>query len=260
MSTLSNIEIETEIESGRLLIGADVTMVEGSSYQLRLGNVYYDLSEGGKRFELPEGQKILIKPGHRVVLITAEELSVPTNQVARVVSKGSLFSIGLSPVATYADPGFSGNLGLVTHNLSDKYVELPQGEPIAKVEFNLLSSTTTKPYKGQHGFQTGMWPIKEQLQKTYDDVKDDGRVFSEAAEALALLPNATRVIIQRLESTLLWTVVALFLAIGINAVTLVLIKNDSPLLGHLYGVAGSLVATGLVAIGAILINYFRRTK
>jgi hypothetical protein len=36
----------------------------------------------------------------------------------------------LNPVATHADPGFGGNLGIVTQNLSDKFIELPQGEPI----------------------------------------------------------------------------------------------------------------------------------
>jgi dCTP deaminase len=66
------------------------------------------------------------------VLITAEDLAIPDDILVRVVSKGSLFSIGLSPVATYADPGFTGNLGIVTENISDKYVELPQGEAIAK--------------------------------------------------------------------------------------------------------------------------------
>ena len=116
MATLSNVDLEKEIAAGRLLVGTDDAMVEGSSYQLRLGNVYYDLSENGKRFELAEGEKILVKPGHRVVLITKEEFDVPADIVSRVVSKGSLFSIGLSPVATYADPGFTGNLGIVTQN------------------------------------------------------------------------------------------------------------------------------------------------
>lgn len=259
MTTLSNIEIEKEIQSGGLLQGANEQMVEGSSYQLRLGNVYYDLSEEGKRFELEPNKKVIIKPGHRVVLITAEEFSIPSNIVARVVSKGSLFSIGLSPVATYADPGFAGNLGIVTQNLSNKYVELPQGEPIAKVEFTRLSSPATKLYQGQHGFQAGIWPIKTHLQKSHSEVEKDERVFPETQEALALLPEATRVIIRRLEKTILWTVFALVVAISMNALTLYLIETDNNLLDHVYGIAGSLLATAIVAIGAFLISFLRRT-
>ncbi len=59
-----------------------------------------------------------------------------------MVCKGSLFSIGLSHVATYADPGFKGNLGIVTQNLSDKYIVPPPGEQIAKIDFTQLSGAT----------------------------------------------------------------------------------------------------------------------
>lgn len=90
MATLSNVELEEEIREGRLLTNADENMIEGASYQLRLGNVYYDLSEDGKRFELTADKKVLIKPGHRVVLITHEKFDVPPNLVDRVVSKGVL--------------------------------------------------------------------------------------------------------------------------------------------------------------------------
>ena len=126
--------------------GADPGRLAGACYELRMGNVYYDLTEGGKRFALAPGQIVLIKPGHRVVLITAEELEVPPDILVRVESKGSLFSVELSPVATYADPGFGGNLGVVTQNISDKYIELPQGEPIAKADFTRLTIRAARPY------------------------------------------------------------------------------------------------------------------
>ena len=138
MTTLSDVDISAEIQARGLIRGADPGRLAGACYELRMGNVYYDLTEGGKRFALTPGQIVLIKPGHRVVLITAEELEVPPDILVRVVSKGSLFSVGLSPVATYADPGFGGNLGIVTENVSDKYIELPQGEPIAKADFTRL--------------------------------------------------------------------------------------------------------------------------
>lgn len=260
MTTLSNVDLEEEMKSGRLLTGIDEKMIEGSSYQLRLGNVYYDLSENGKRFELAAGQKVLIKPGHRVVLITQEEFDVPSNMVSRIVSKGSLFSVGLSPVATYADPGFSGKLGIVTQNFSNHYIELSQGEPIAKADFTALSQPSTKLYKGQHGFQADIWPIKTHLQKSHREVSQDNRVFSEQKEALALLPEATRVIIRQLETRVLWLLAVLLLAVGINGLTLYLVEIESDILNHLYGVVGSLVASGVVAVLAFGVAFFRRTK
>lgn len=260
MATLSNVDLEKEIAAGGLLVGTDDAMVEGSSYQLRLGNVYYDLSENGKRFELAEGEKILVKPGHRVVLITKEEFDVPADIVSRVVSKGSLFSIGLSPVATYADPGFTGNLGIVTQNFSNRYIQLSQGEPIAKADFSRLSSPATKLYNGQHGFQAEIWPIKSHLQKTHSEVANDYRVFSEEDEALALLPEATRVIIRRLERRVLWLLALLVLAIGLNGIALYLVETESALVDDFYGVLGSLIASGILAVAALVVGFLGRTK
>lgn len=260
MTTLSNVDLENEMKSGRLLTGIDEKMVEGSSYQLRLGNVYYHLSENGKRFELAADQNVIIKPGHRVVLITQEEFDVPSNMVSRVVSKGSLFSVGLSPVATYADPGFSGKLGIVTQNFSNHYIELSQGEPIAKADFTILSQPSTKLYKGQHGFQAEIWPIKTHMQKSHKEVSHDKRVFTEQKEALALLLEATRVIIRQLESRVLWLLATLVLVIGLNGLTLYLVETESDFLDHLYGVLGSLIASGIIAVAALSVAFFRRTK
>lgn len=256
MATLNDTEIRTEIKAERLLHGADPSHLAGACYELRMGSVYYDLTEGAKRIELNNGETALIKPGHRVVLITLEKLNIPTDILVRVVSKGSLFSIGLSPVATYADPGFSGNLGIVTENVSDKYIELPQGEPIAKADFTRLSGSAEKVYQGQHGFQTGIWPIKTQLQKSYSDVKDDPRVLSERTEALALLPDATRTIIRQIEKTQAWINFALVAAIILNTATI--IAANTQWIDNIIAIIINLFTSAITALGVILINYFRK--
>lgn len=256
MTTLSDNEIRYELGHGRLIRNPSDEMLDGSCYQLRLGNVYYDLSEDANRIELEPSQKALIKPGHRVVLITQEELDTPSDIAVRVVSKGSLFAVGLSPVATYADPGFKGKLGIVTQNISDKYVELPQGEPIAKADFTKLSSDAAKLYEGQHGFQAGIWPIKTHLQKTHAEVASDPRVGSEKDEAFALLPAATRTVIRRMETTQLWTNFGLVVAILLNA-ALIFVVNQQFIAG-VTGLLISLAANAVFAIGALMISFFRR--
>lgn len=256
MTTLSDNEIAHEIGSQRLVRNADLAMLEGACYQLRMGTIYYDLTESGRRLALQSGEAALIKPGHRVVLITAEELDVPYDILVRVVSKGSLFSVGLAPVATYADPGFAGNVGIVTQNISDRYIELPQLEPIAKADFTRLTSPTSRPYQGQHGFQLGIWPIKTHLQKEYMEVAGDRRLLSEKEEAFALLPSATRTVIRRIESTQMWTDLALGLAIVINAVTLFLVGGK--LMDNIYGIVGNLVASALLSLGVLRGKFPRR--
>jgi dCTP deaminase len=257
MTTLSDVDILDAIDSQALIRNADADRVAGACYELRMGNVYYDLTEAGKRFALAPGEHVLIKPGHRVVLITAEELEVPADILVRVVSKGSLFSIGLSPVATYADPGFDGNLGIVTENVSDKYIELPQGEPIAKADFTRLTSAAGKLYQGQHGFHMGIWPIKTHFQKAHADVSGDDRVLSEKAEALALLPEATRSVIRRIESTQFITDIGLVCAIILNAIALFL--TSGKFVDAFYGVVGNLVASAVLGIVLLVHRYLQRT-
>lgn len=257
MSTLTDGDIRTEIDADRLIRNADVKGLAGACYELRMGNVYYDLSEDGKRFELGPDEKVLIKPGHRVALITAEDVDIPNDILVRIVSKGSLFSIGLSPVATYADPGFSGNLGIVTENVSDKYIELPQGEAIAKADFTRLSGIVVKSYEGQHGFHTGIWPIKTHLQKTHVEVKSDKRVRTERDEALALLPAATRTIIRRVERTQFWIAFGLGLAILLNAGALFAIRSDW--MTNIDAITTNLLASAIIGIGTLLMAHIRKT-
>lgn len=176
MKVLADHEIEAAIVRGELILDALAGGCRGACYELRMGNVYYDLTDGGRRLEVDPGGNALIKPGHRVVLITHERLSLGTNIFARIVSKGSLFSIGLSAVATYADPGFHGRLGIVTQNISDKYILLPALEPIAKVDFTVLETAASHPYRGQHGYETQIWPIRHQLQKTREQLRGDPRL------------------------------------------------------------------------------------
>ncbi|MGA2057942.1 MAG: hypothetical protein ABSG88_21880 [Bradyrhizobium sp.] len=174
--TLADHEIEAAIVRGELVLDAVPEGCVGACYELRMGNVYYDLTESEKPRSVDPGGNILIKPGHRVVLITHERLALNADVFARIVSKGSLFSVGLSAVATYADPGFRGRIGIVTQNISDKYIMLPLLERIAKVDFTILETPARRPYQGQHGFDTEIWPIKHQLQKTREQLAGDPRL------------------------------------------------------------------------------------
>lgn len=198
MSILSDKEIKEKIKFDRLIENSIEDNVGPSFYELRMGDVYYDLTEDNKRIELKNDQDVIIKPGHLVVLITKEKINIPDDLLGRIVSKGSLFSIGLSPACTNADPGFQGNMGIVTQNSSNKYIKIPQGESIAKIDFNELTTKAEKPYRGQHGYHTQIWPIKKQMQSEHAEVKTDIRIESELNEAYKILPNSTSQVIRKL--------------------------------------------------------------
>jgi len=150
--------------------------VKQACYELRAGLVYYDLTVGSDPIPVKDGESVLIKPRHLVVLITRESLLLPSDILGRILSKGSLFSLGLTPVNTYADPGFSGNLGIVFFNVSSKYVRIPVGMSIAKIEFSRLSKAVERPYDGQHGYQSSIWPIRTDLLMSDSQATKDHRV------------------------------------------------------------------------------------
>ena len=133
--------------------------VKQACYELRAGEIYYDLSKEAERTVVPAGSYILIKPRQLIAIITKEVLEIPQDVLARILTKGKLFSIGLLPVNTYADPGFVGNLGIVFSNASTNYLKIYPGEPIAKIEFSRLEHPVRRAYHGQHGYQTKIWPI-----------------------------------------------------------------------------------------------------
>lgn len=189
MTVLSNIQIEELIAQGTLIKNSAASRVGAACYELRAGKTYFDLTENNLRIDLTPRESIIIKPWHRVVILTQESLEIPNNILARVVSKGSLFSVGLSAVCTQADPGFKGQLGIVTQNFSDKYIKIDQGQAIAKIDFSLLSSESTKPYDGQHGFKSNIWPIDTTLQKQHKELASNPRVDSELNEAYKVLPR-----------------------------------------------------------------------
>lgn len=134
--------------------------VKQACYELRVGRYYYNVNDDVKRHELKENYFVVLKPHSQVVIITLEKIKLPEDILARILTKGSLFSIGILPVNTYADPGFYGRLGIVLNNASNDYLKLQYGESIAKIEFDRLQFPVSFPYHGQHGWETEIWPIR----------------------------------------------------------------------------------------------------
>jgi dCTP deaminase len=175
--TLNDEDIKSLCQEGLLIEeNFDSKRIKQACYELRCGNVYYDLSKGSQKYVLTGKDNLLLKPKQTLVVITMESLRLPAYILGRILTKGVLFSIGILPVNTYADPGFSGRLGIVLHNLSNSYLKIAPGDAIAKIEFSRLQSPVAKPYEGQHGYQTEIWPIRTDMIMTKDEIRQDPRI------------------------------------------------------------------------------------
>ena len=159
--TLNDAEIKKLGQEGKLIIeDFSEKNVKQACYELRAGDTYFNLTEGATRHTVEDGEIILFKPHQTIVIITKEKFHLPADILARFLLKGALFSVGFAPVNTYADPGFYGRMGIVMNNASNNYLKIKSGDIIAKVEFDRLQTPVETPYHGQHGFETGVWPMR----------------------------------------------------------------------------------------------------
>lgn len=167
--------------------GFEASQVKQTCYELRVGRYAYFLSrpENERKVEINEQNPLIVRPQEVVTIITYEEVNMPDFILGRIISKGHLFSIGLSPVITYADPGFSGNMGITFINLSKKTIKFGYKDSICKIEFEKLGKNVSQPYHGQHNFASEIWPIdankflpRREIEKK--DIADDRLMKADA--------------------------------------------------------------------------------
>jgi deoxycytidine triphosphate deaminase len=111
-----------------------------SSYDLTIGDEYYAGWDGHSRSieteRLKPGQSFTIPP-HGVCFILSEEtISLPPDITAKVSLRMSLVYSGLVLTSQPPfDPGYSGKVIVMVHNLSARPHDLKQGERMATIEF-----------------------------------------------------------------------------------------------------------------------------
>lgn len=257
---LSDKDVREQIQLNKIIVnGFDPNRLKGASYGLTAGDSYFDLTEDPSlkiTAKNEDGKKILIKPLHKVVLITQEELDIPNNMLGRVATKGSLFSIGLSAINTLADPGFKGKLGLVFYNFSSKYIILDVGQEIAKIDFNELKEDSTTPYSGQHGFSMMSWPVPRYLQHDYSAVKNHERIKSSPLEeAYTVLPFEISSLLKNLKAGvtgLQWTLIT----IVISNVAIVYLVFNNKIDNFTASIFINLISSIIVAAYALFAKFF----
>lgn len=148
------------------------TCVRQACYELRASNIVYETASERENKRLEIGQSgYVLRPHTYVTVIVMESIDLDARVLARIMTKGQLFALGILPVNTYADPGFKGRLGITLYNASHRALVIRPEQAIAKIEFTLLAEPVGKPYSGQHGYETEIWPIPTQFYATSEDIK-----------------------------------------------------------------------------------------
>jgi len=164
LGLLSDTEIKAAIQNN-LLISENFSPkhLDGCCYEFRVGNICYTYDYENKTTKQIKQDLHTINPFETLTIVTLEKVTLDSKHFLLLFSKGSLFSMGLTPVSTAADPGFRGHLGITMTNLSVRPVQFQLGSGFVKGAFFRLNKAASKVYVGQHGDATMSWPYPSQF-------------------------------------------------------------------------------------------------
>lgn len=145
---LSQKIIASMIDCGMLLRNADPEMINGASYDLRLGDEYY---YDGKIQKLSDEKPFLtIEPYDYAIVSCKETAWIPRDVIAKFGLTVGLFCQGvILSNGPQIDPGFRGTLFCLLFNTSNRAVHLKRGKHYATIEFNKLIGYA-EPYEGKY--------------------------------------------------------------------------------------------------------------
>lgn len=174
--TLPDNVIKSLASEGELITaGFDENRLKQACYELRASDVFYETASSSEdKQRVVDANGYVLRPQCYVTAIVQESIELPNDILGRIIAKGQLFSVGIIPVCTYADPGFRGRLGITLCNISHRHLVIRPGQAIAKIEFSKIPTAVENPYSGQHGFETSIWPIPTSLFAKEDDLKAHG--------------------------------------------------------------------------------------
>jgi len=216
-AVLTDAQIRNEVERGNLVVeGFDEGHLHGCTYEFTAGRIAYRYDYDEKNSRQEQSDRHVLLPFETATVVTAEKIKIDTRHFLFLYSKGSLFSLGLVPVCTGADPGFSGHLGITITNLSARPVVVPSGTRIVKGVFFRLSEDVEKHYVGQHGDATMGWPYPSQYHSDEFDETEYARHSSRflpapVASAIQLTATVSRY--------LRWTISTLTIVASANLAT-----------------------------------------
>lgn len=195
--------------------------IKGSSYDLSLGYEFYlyDREIKSKKVEdmigkLEDSKELEIPSREICFVITKEKVNIPKNIAARVSLMTDIIIKGVV-ITTQPpiDPGYSGKIYLLLHNLSNKTVHLKCGDPIMTIEFEQLDEDTDKPYEGRW---QGLAGLKQEENKV--GLSPHMTVFDSGLRELEDRLSSIRERFQNITPTILMviTIIVAILTIGIG--------------------------------------------
>lgn len=154
---LAQSEIIELVKKSRLIDGFSNNCLEGAGYDLRVGKIYKIKSDsylGENERKTPEIEEInsesyRLKPSEYVLIETVEKVNMPTNLIARILPRSTIFRSGCFLITAVVDPGFEGTLTMGLKNVSGFNFTIEKKSRVAQIIFEKVEGKT-KPYSGKY--------------------------------------------------------------------------------------------------------------
>ncbi|MES2982602.1 MAG: deoxycytidine triphosphate deaminase [Verrucomicrobiota bacterium] len=136
----------------------DPAAVNAASYELTLGSEYFLTSDkDGKKNKIESSEQLVIPPGQFGLLITEEEIKIPTDTIAFISIKAGIKFRGLVNISGFhVDPGFHGRLKFSVYNAGSQNIVLQRCQPVFLIWFACLDKETSDKYNGEHQGQNSI--------------------------------------------------------------------------------------------------------
>jgi deoxycytidine triphosphate deaminase len=129
----------------------------GAGYDLRADRLYALESDsflGVTSRQTPEVEEIefgkyTVPPGEYILVETLEKVNMPSDVMARVLNRSTLFRCGCSLFNAVVDPGFKGTLTFGLKNLALRDFTLQRHARIAQIVFERVEGETVA-YDGKY--------------------------------------------------------------------------------------------------------------
>lgn len=140
-----------------LRLSGNFSIFEGNSFpylDLGAANNAYAISEQIMReLLIPDSGAFYLHPGELALGMTIEKIRLPNNIVGWLDGRSSLARVGLMVhlTAHTIDPGWNGRIALEFFNSGRFPLALRPRMRICAISFELLTSSTSRPYHSKHG-------------------------------------------------------------------------------------------------------------
>jgi dCTP deaminase len=154
----SSDRIKEEQKRCGLINPFDGGFVKQSAYELALGSEVFITTETTKR-KLTQNEQLSIPPGQFALLLTDEQLNIPSDVIGFISVRYTIKRKGLINVSGFhVDPGYCGRLKFAVYNAGSRNIVLSRGQRAFMIWFSNLTEPTPDPYQNNRVEQNEITP------------------------------------------------------------------------------------------------------